>query len=192
MKEVTATGGWVPMCRDRLEQRVVPAITLAQALALAGSQNKRPIRLLKIDAQGLDIELVRSTPASEFLYVQAISVELHKSTPYCRDQGLYKTGRELCPEAVAYMASIGFKYVGYPNYVINPDWRLKRTGRQYYMNLVSPSACPSDPANSTSMRVARFCELQALFINERGALPPLDPYVLPILDPKCDRCPPRP
>ena len=50
---------WVPFCNRPLENRLVQAVTLRDVLELAGA---RPVRVLKVDAQGVDFQLVDATP----------------------------------------------------------------------------------------------------------------------------------
>ena len=157
----TTTAGWAPWCKDGLEKRLVPAITMSDAITMAGEQ--RPIKLLKLDAQGVDLKLIQSTPASRLQRVQAISMELHKDTPWCSSAGMLYKDRELCPEAVRYMASIGFRYVGFSG-TITRENRTLGLGK-YEKKLLSPNECPTDDGH--------FCELQALFVNDRGLHPPL-------------------
>lgn len=101
-------------------------------------------------------------------------MELHRDTPYCRNQGMLYKGRELCPEAVAFMASIGFKYVGHVTEV-----RQRSPGRggpvRQVKVLASPERCPTDAGKR-----GKFCEMQAYFINQRSERgPPISVADLP-------------
>ena len=60
LSRLNANSTWGRLClrRERVrEERLVQAITLDRAVALAGG---RPVSLLKIDAQGHDYEIVRA------------------------------------------------------------------------------------------------------------------------------------
>jgi hypothetical protein len=161
--EPTADGGWAPWCKASLERRAVPAITLGSALALAGDL---PIRLVKVDAQGLDAEIFRQTPKAMLRSVQAVSLELHKDTSHCRGKLLYK--RELCPAAVATLASLGFRYVGY---VSLRGGGSTNSSMIVQKRLVPGSSCPTDELARSWEK--RFCEIQAYFVNTEGEVPPL-------------------
>ena len=52
--EVNQRAGWGHGCKSSLERRLVPSINMSAALGLSG---KLPIKLLKIDAQGVDFKL---------------------------------------------------------------------------------------------------------------------------------------
>lgn len=208
LKEAAPDGGWFPPCAQRLEERLVPAITLAQAVSLAAA-DRLPVRLVKIDAQGMDLELLKATPPHALAAVQSISLELHKDTHACRrDSALLYRGRETCADAVRHMSSMGFRYMGHVGSRLNPAWRPPpRTGRshasanttaaealrmalrvpKYFTNLLSPGGCPDD--ENASINTRSVCEIQAVFVNERGKWPVLDAQrELPFLDPPCEHC----
>jgi len=162
--ETTASReGWAAWCNRTLEQRTVPTISLADAIALTGSV--LPIRLLKMDAQGVDLALIRSASPSELARVQAICLELPRDTAYCRSSAgaLYaRGGRESCAASLAYMRSRGFVYIGHETPGVGSG------------KLASPEGCPTNEA-------IRTCEIQAYFINERGRFPKLSPEEVPVL-----------
>ena len=165
--EPMADGGWAPWCKAPLERRAVPAITLSSALALAG---ELPIRLLKVDAQGVDTDLFRQTPKAMLRRVQAVSLELHKHTAHCRGKLLYK--RELCPAAVATLASLGFRYVGYVSLRGGGSGGGgSSNGSMLQRRLVAGSRCPTDELARSWEK--RFCEIQAYFVNTDGDVPTL-------------------
>ena len=85
---------------------------------------------------------------------------------------LYK-GRELCPEAVAFMGSIGFKYAGHVTEVRQRAPGRGSPARQVKV-LASPERCPTDAGKR-----GKFCEMQAYFINMRGERPPISVADLP-------------
>ena len=170
-----ATGGWATWCKDMVEERTVPSITLRSAIALSG--DVMPIRLLKIDAQGADLGIVRAAPKVALGRVQLLTMELQADTPYCRDEGQIYSARETCQAAVAYMRTVGFRYVGYAagrRRLVPPDARNAENG-----------SCPTHVHSERKFgRMTVMCEIQAYFVNEEGQWPPLlasaiVPYVVP-------------
>ena len=107
MRPISGDTGWAPTlaqgqsCSKVLETRVVPSVTLSRALRLVGN---RCVQLLKLDAQGVDFELVRSAPP-ELLRsrVELIQMEVLKSG--CRP--LY-AGQPDDTVVAPFMESIGF------------------------------------------------------------------------------------
>lgn len=95
-------------CRRQSERRVVPAITLGDALALAPAE--LPVRLLKLDAQGLDLAILRVTPPSALARVQQLTFEVHKDS-CALEQALYE--RETCAETLLAMKALGFRMAGF-------------------------------------------------------------------------------
>ena len=94
---------WASHCQKVAEKRTVGTLTLERALAMTGTL---PVKLIKLDAQGMDFKVVKATPKAALDRVQAISMEVRRSLP-CPP--LYEsTGKEACPEVVSYMSSIGF------------------------------------------------------------------------------------
>ena len=63
---------WAPFCKDTLEKRTVDTISPAQLGALLPPD--LPIRALKIDAQGLDLKLLKAMP--EEIWSRTLSVQL--------------------------------------------------------------------------------------------------------------------
>ena len=106
MLEVNQTTQWGQWCVETLERREVPSISLTAAIGLVG---ELPIRLLKIDVQGLDFALVRSVaPALLRAKVRAIVMEVIASD----GEPLYH-GQPQCAEVVQYMRAIGFGRTAY-------------------------------------------------------------------------------
>ena len=93
-------------CMTALETRIVDTITMAQALSLLPPA--LPIHLLKIDAQGLDAGLLRSTPESLLARVQRIEFESFSASARCAGQGLY-SGQEPCESILSWLAIRGFE-----------------------------------------------------------------------------------
>ena len=89
-----------------LETRIVDSITMAQALTLLPPV--LPIHLLKIDAQGLDAALLRSTPESMLSRVQRIEFESFSGSSRCAGQSLY-SGQEPCESILSWLAVRGFE-----------------------------------------------------------------------------------
>ena len=152
----------------------MPSITLADALAL--TPESLPVRLLKMDAQGSDLTIVKATPTESLRRVQLIAMELHKATPWCKSVGVLYPDRELCPEAVAHMESIGFRFEGWvvrnaansgrarsPAAGSSPPRLWKLEGPPDRAKNVM---CPQDHGH--------FCEIQAYFSNTRATVPPPD------------------
>jgi len=101
LRHVNAQAGWGHWCRRQLEWRLVPSITLTAALLLSGSL---PVRQIKIDAQGVDFDLIRST-APALLRERVQSIELETRASDCNP--LYE-GQAGCDDVVIFMRSIGF------------------------------------------------------------------------------------
>merc|ERR1712083_593966 len=87
-----------------METRLVPSITLTAALHLTGSL---PVRFAKLDAQGMDFQLVRSVPP-ELLRAKVESLEMEVRVSDC--EALY-VGQPGCLEVIDYMRSIGYENV---------------------------------------------------------------------------------
>ena len=102
LSALNTNAGWAPWCRRQIEARWVPSITLAAALHMSGSH--LPVRELKIDAQGVDFELIRSTPPA-MLRKRVERIELEVRASDCSP--LY-IGQRGCDDVVLYMHSIGF------------------------------------------------------------------------------------
>ena len=100
--EMNAQTDWGTFCKQRLETRVVPSITLADALALAGGVR---VQWLKMDAQGVDSRLLRATPV-ELLRARVAQISLEAVADNC--ETLYR-GQEKCQAVVTYMHSIGYR-----------------------------------------------------------------------------------
>ena len=81
----------------------MPSITLEQALRLTG---ELPVLRLKIDAQGVDLQLVRSVPPAYFTR-RVETVELEFASDACKDKPLY-VGQASASEVSAYLASWGY------------------------------------------------------------------------------------
>lgn len=94
---------WGLKCDEAFEKRIVPSITLEQALRLTG---ELPVLRLKIDAQGVDLQLVRSVPPAYFSS-RVETVELEFAGDNCKDNPLY-VGQASESEVVGYMASLGY------------------------------------------------------------------------------------
>ena len=93
-------------CMTALETRMVDSITMAQALSLLPPA--MPIHLLKIDAQGLDAALLRSTPERMLARVERIEFESFSGSSRCAGQGLY-SGQEPCESILSWLAAQGFE-----------------------------------------------------------------------------------
>ena len=118
--------------------------------------------------------MFQSTPKAALGRVLSVSMELNIDSPYCRGQGMIVKNRELCPEAVAYMASIGFRYVG--RVFVPPV----RPGLPSRLELANTERCPEIVAERGTHHPK--CEIQAYFINEAptGGLTAIAPSELPM------------
>lgn len=97
-----ASGTWAQNCAGSQEERVVPSISLAAAIALAGG---RQISLLKLDAQGVDLALLQATdPMLLKSQVSAISMEVVAS-----DCPPLYDGQPHCHEVYGLMRSLGYR-----------------------------------------------------------------------------------
>jgi len=85
-----------------LEMRMVPTISMDQALSLAPAA--LPIELLKLDTQGMDLKLLRSASKANLARVAAIELEVVKSG--CTT--LY-IGQETHLDVTAFLQEQGFK-----------------------------------------------------------------------------------
>lgn len=101
LSQVNRHAGWGSWCQRQLEMRLVPSITLAAALHLTGDL---PVRELKIDAQGVDFELVRGTKPA-LLRRRVARIELEVRASDCNP--LYN-GQAGCDDVVDYMRQIGY------------------------------------------------------------------------------------
>ena len=89
------------ICQDPLEVRRVDTITLEDALRLVGPL---PIRRLKIDAEGIDLRLIKAT-GTDLLRSRVYSIQLEARTAQC--ERLYE-GQESCDDVLAYMRKVGY------------------------------------------------------------------------------------
>ena len=90
------------VCSVPLEVRRTDTITLEHALRLAGDL---PIRRLKVDAEGIDLRLIKATDP-RLLRDRVHSIQLEARTVQC--EPIYE-GQENCHEVLHYMTSIGFQ-----------------------------------------------------------------------------------
>jgi len=90
-------------CEPVLERRLVPTISAAELAALLPL--RLPIRLLKVDAQGLDLALLRGLQAAGLLErVRSLHFESRQS----RCPPLY-VGQENCSRAHDFLVPLGFQ-----------------------------------------------------------------------------------
>ena len=87
-------------CKRTIERRAVPTISLD---TLIGDFVQRPIELIKLDAQGADLEIVLSANASRSL-IRRVSLEV-----ISEDCDVLYDGQPKCVEVVLKMAAIGFE-----------------------------------------------------------------------------------
>ena len=100
--EHNSNSTWGKNCDGQFETRRVESVTLAQALALV--PERLPIKQLKIDAQGVDVCLIKATPP-ELLRQRVMRIDLEVRSSKCTP--LYE-GQADCNEVVSSMASLGF------------------------------------------------------------------------------------
>ena len=102
MLKVNRSTRWAQWCLSDLETRRVPSLTLETALGLAG---RRPIRQLKLDAQGADLSLLQSVaPGVLRRRVEAVQMEV-----VADDCNPLYVGQALCTEVMQRMQAIGFR-----------------------------------------------------------------------------------
>jgi len=99
--KVKRTGFSGRLCKTVSERRLVDSLGLVQVLNMT---RPKPIRILKIDAQGIDYALVRSVSV-EFLRERVEGIRLETISHACRK--LYD-GQVSCEQVVAYMSSAGY------------------------------------------------------------------------------------
>lgn len=113
-----------------LERRRVPTITLQRAIALLPS--RLPIRLLKLDAQGMDVPLLKTVPPS-ILRDRVERIEFESIGRRCAP--LY-IGQPSCDEAGRYLQAIGFRATptprGDPCHVMTSNPYERRTSLYGY------------------------------------------------------------
>jgi len=160
----TSNSSFANFCMAQREERTVPAINLSSAIALAG---RRPIRFLKIDAQGVDFDIVRATPKHQLANIQSLQLELWRDSDHCRGRAVYGA-RWTCSEVVAYMRQVGFRLAGHAS-----DTRPSQANN---LRLIRRSLC-EDVANHSS----QLCEWNAIFANIEGKHKPLDDNELVLL-----------
>ena len=95
---------WGKFCLDLLENRTVDTISVDELARLL--PKALPIRLLKIDVQGLDVRLVRRMPRALLHRVRELRFEVMLRNPGCTS--LYK-GQETCESVQDYLLSLGFR-----------------------------------------------------------------------------------
>ena len=102
--EVNPSTSYGRFCLDTLERRTVPSLSMTRVLGLAGG---RPIKHVKIDAQGADFALVRSVPLSELQRVERWTLEVMADD--C--PSLY-IGQPNCSDVVARFDRLGWRLAG--------------------------------------------------------------------------------
>ena len=138
-----------PACKSLLERRIVDSISMEAALRLLPPG--LPIRLLKLDAQGLDAELVRAIPHEHLPRVEQISFEAIRR----QCEPMY-VGQTPCEDIAASAASLGF----------NVSSEASLGGRRGERSLP-----PCTPTRTKSGALP--CELDLHFF--KGTAPPVDP-----------------
>lgn len=108
-------------CTTEVETRHVPTITLSDALALV--PQPLPVRLLKLDAQGKDLQILQSTPAAELARIQQLTFEVVRDCP--GSSTLYQ--RDSCEETLQRMRSLGFQMQGYLVKTLQPPTPTPRS-----------------------------------------------------------------
>ena len=104
-------------CRSVAETRLVPSITLAKLLRLMPPL--LPIHMLKLDAQGVDFALIKSTPPVLLERVRSLHLEaINDETRNGRPCPTLYDGQPRISEVKAYLHSIGFKFAG----MERPGW----------------------------------------------------------------------
>ena len=134
-------GRW---CRHVAEQRQVPMVPLSQLLDWIGS----PVTFAKIDAQGLDLQVVLSGGLSVGRRVHRVALEV--TADDCVP--IYE-GQPNCSEVVRTMASLGYHPGGHLSCALPPSLGFP-PGSEYRIG-------------------HSFCELDVLF--ESYAAPPISP-----------------
>jgi len=95
---------WGKFCLDLLENRTVDTISVDELARLL--PEALPIRLLKIDVQGLDVRLVRRMPRALLRRVRELRFEVALQNARCTS--LYK-GQETCESVRSYLLGLGFR-----------------------------------------------------------------------------------
>lgn len=101
---INAGSKYYEFCKDVAEDRTIDTLSVAQAMALLPPQ--LPIRLLKVDTQGLDSRLVSRLPVEILRRVHTIQFETALSGETCG--GSLYLGTKPCASAEAYLKSHGF------------------------------------------------------------------------------------
>lgn len=189
-------GAWAKHCRDSLEQRTVEAITLSRVFELAGhrspaSQGPLPVRLLKIDAQGVDFALLYSTAPSLLQRVQQLSIELPVDSDECKGRDLYDESGDRAPSTcqgrLDYLRLVGFTLVGYaksgPITDRAPTIKDKQRARYASNHWVPVSdSCEAmrhalhqshSTGHNTSRSLNALCEVQVTLINTQSTSAPV-------------------
>ena len=104
LSELNKAASHTRLCQDgEVERRRVPTITLERASRLVPAH--LPIRYLKIDAQGTDIQLLMSVPPA-LLRSRVQALEFETIGPKC--DPIY-VGQPPCDVATRYLQSIGYR-----------------------------------------------------------------------------------
>lgn len=102
-------------CKSIAEDRTVDTISMAQAMALLPPD--LPIRLLKLDVQGMDTRLIKSIPPDVLARIDSIRFET--AVPGARCGGTLYEGTQSCASVVPFLRKHGFDG-GCPN--LPPPW----------------------------------------------------------------------
>lgn len=104
LRELNKDANHTRLCQEgEVERRRVPSITLEHALSLIPPQ--LPIKFLKLDAQGLDFDLLKAVPP-HYLHRRVQYIELETISAKC--DPIY-IGQARCDEAGSYMRRIGYQ-----------------------------------------------------------------------------------
>ena len=170
----TAWPEWVEReCAALKESRVVPCVSLQTVLGeWLGS---RPVARMKVDAQGMDLQVVKSAGA---LLAQLRYVILEAQSPLAAP--LYQ-GQVLCPEVLSSMRSLGFVLadttrqmrslcntsgaeldIHFIRQELRPSWRMFHKDYTFCKHFAAAGACGAPvciaPTLHTMVNRTGFCD----------------------------------
>jgi hypothetical protein len=106
LRTVNTASRWGHHCKRTLERRLVDSVSLTRALRMVPAE--LPISMLKLDAQGVDFDLLRTLDDRDFDRVLRVQIE---AVPE-RCTRLY-AGQATCETIMAHMRAVGFKSVAW-------------------------------------------------------------------------------
>lgn len=101
LRRINEHAKWGALCHTPLENRTVATMSMRSAFELLPP--RMPIHLLKLDVQGMDLDLLRAVPSEHWARLLSVQIEVRSA----RCEPLYQ-GQDSCEQAAEFMVEKGF------------------------------------------------------------------------------------